>query len=136
MILNEPFNKELLNNFLKDFLPDYQLDERSVRTPDKSILTEVTQLGVSRKAEVTVLEAECEETDTNKRIAITQAAFKVLRDHGIRNAIIAFHDGADQWRLSLLTSTLEIKGGKVIKKDSTWRLKGLGLGGKIHQNAY
>ena len=132
MILNEPFNKELLNNFLKDFLPDYQLDERSVRTPDKSILTEVTQLGVSRKAEVTVLEAECEETDTNKRIAITQAAFKVLRDHGVRNAIIAFHDGADQWRLSLLTSTLEIKGGKVIKKDSNPRRYSylLGVGAK------
>ncbi len=132
MILNEPFNKELLNNFLKDFLPDYQLDERSIRTPDKSILTEVTQLGVSRRAEVTVLEAECEETDSNRRIAITQAAFKVLRDHSIRNAIIAFHDGADQWRLSLLTSTLEIKDGKVIKKDSNPRRYSylLGVGAK------
>lgn len=132
MILNEPFNKELLNNFLKDFLPDYHLDERSVRTPDKSILTEVTHLGASRKAEVTVLEAECEETDTNRRIAITQAAFKVLRDHSIRNAIIAFHDGADQWRLSLLTSTLEIKDGKVIKKDSNPRRYSylLGVGAK------
>ena len=89
MILNEPFNKESLNTFLKDFLPDYQLDERSVRTPDKSILTEVTQLGASRKAEVTVLEAECEETDTNRRIAITQAAFKVLREHSIRNAVVS-----------------------------------------------
>ncbi len=132
MILNEPFNKESLNTFLKDFLPDYQLDERSVRTPDKSILTEVTQLGASRKAEVTVLEAECEETDTNRRIAITQAAFKVLRDHSIRNAIIAFHDGTDQWRLSLLTSTLEIKDGKVIKKDSNPRRYSylLGVGAK------
>lgn len=132
MILNEPFNKERLNNFLKDFLPDYQRDEHLVRTPDKSILAEVTQLGVSRKAEVTVLEAECEETDTNRRIAITQAAFKILRNHGIRNAIIAFHDGADQWRLSLLTSTLEIKGGKVIKKDSNPRRYSylLGVGAK------
>ena len=132
MILNEPFNKEALNGFLEDFLPDYQLDERSVRTPDKSILTEVTQLGISRKAEVTVLEAECEETDTNRRIAITQAAFKVLRDHSIRNAIIAFHDGADQWRLSLLTSTLEIKNGKVVKKDSNPRRYSylLGVGAK------
>lgn len=132
MILSEPFNKESLNSFLKDFLPDYQLDERSVRTPDKSILTEVTQLGASRKAEVTVLEAECEETDTNRRIAITQAAFKVLREHSIRNAIIAFHDGADQWRLSLLTSTLEIKDGKVVKKDSNPRRYSylLGVGAK------
>lgn len=132
MILNEPYNKDSLNTFLKDFLPDYQLDERSVRTPDRSILTEVTQLGASRKAEVTVLEAECEETDTNRRIAITQAAFKVLREHSIRNAIIAFHDGADQWRLSLLTSTLEIKNGKVVKKDSNPRRYSylLGVGAK------
>ena len=119
MILNEPYSKELFDSFLKDFLPDYQKDERQVRTPDKSILTEVTQLGASRDVNITVLEAECEETDTNKRIAITQAAFKVLRDHSMRNAIIAFHDGADQWRLSLLTSTLEIKDGKVVKKDSS-----------------
>lgn len=132
MMLNEPFSKESLNNFLRDFLPDYQLDERSVRTPDKSILTEVTQLGTSRKVEVTVLEAECEETDTNRRIAITQAAFKVLREHSIRNAIIAFHDGADQWRLSLLTSKLEIKDGKVVKKDSNPRRYSylLGVGAK------
>ena len=132
MILNEPYSKDLLGSFLKDFLPDYQKDERHVRTPDKSILTEVTQLGMSRDVNVTVLEAECEETDTNKRIAITQAAFKVLRDHSIRNAIIAFHDGADQWRLSLLTSTLDLKDGKVIKKDSNPRRYSylLGIGAK------
>jgi adenine-specific DNA-methyltransferase len=132
MILNEPYSKELFDSFLKDFLPDYQKDERQVRTPDKSILTGVTQLGVSRDVNVTVLEAECEETDTNRRIAITQAAFKVLRDHSIRNAIIAFHDGADQWRLSLLTSTLEIKDGKVVKKDSNPRRYSyvLGVGAK------
>lgn len=132
MILNEPYSKELFDSFLKGFLPDYQKDERQVRTPDKSILTEVTQLGMSREVNVTVLEAECEETDTNKRIAITQAAFKVLRDHSIRNAIIAFHDGADQWRLSLLTSTLDIKNGKVVKKDSNPRRYSylLGIGAK------
>ncbi len=132
MILNEPYNKDLFDTFLKDFLPDYKKDERQVRTPDKSILTEVTQLGASRDVGVTVLEAECEETDTNKRIAITQAAFKVLRDHGIRNAVVAFHDGADQWRLSLLTSTLAIKDGKVIKRDSNPRRYSylLGIGAK------
>ena len=132
MILNEPYSKELFDSFLKGFLPDYQKDERQVRTPDKSILTEVTQLGMSRDVNVTVLEAECEETDTNRRIAITQAAFKVLRDHSIRNAIIAFHDGADQWRLSLLTSTLDIKDGEVVKKDSNPRRYSylLGVGAK------
>lgn len=132
MILERPFNKETFDAFLRDFLPDFIQDERTVRTPDKSILTEVSQLGTSRETNLTILEAECEETDTKKRIAITQAAFKVLREHGIRNALVAFHDGADQWRLSLLTSTLELKDGKVIKKDSNPRRYSylLGIGAK------
>lgn len=131
MILDKPYNKELFDTFLTNFLPDYQKDERHVRA-DASILTQVTKLGESREVNVTVLEAECEETDSNKRIAITQAAFKVLREHSIRNAIVAFHDGNDQWRLSLLTSTLEIKDGKVVKKDSNPRRFSylLGVGAK------
>lgn len=132
MILERPYNKEAFEQFLKDFLPDYEKDEHAVRTPDKSILTEVVQLGASKATNVAVLDAECEETDSGKRIAITQAAFKVLREHGWRNALIAFHDGADQWRLSLLTSTLELKDGKVVKKDSNPRRYSylLGIGAK------
>lgn len=132
MILERPYNKEAFNDFLKDFLPDFIKDERPVRTPDKSILTEVTQLGTSNVTNLTILEAKCEETDSKKRIAITQAAFKALRDHSIRNALIAFHDGDEQWRLSLLTSTLELKEGKVIKKDSNPRRYSylLGIGAK------
>lgn len=132
MILERPYSKELFDEFLKDFLPDFAKDERQVRTPDKSILREVTQLGTSNETNLTVLEAECDEADSKKRIAITQAAFRVLRDHGIRNALIAFHDGADQWRLSLLTSTLDLKDGKVIKKYSNPRRYSylLGIGAK------
>jgi len=132
MILELPYNKDAFEKFLKDFLPDFTKDERQVRTPDKSILTHVTQIGTSQATNLTVLEAECEETDSNKRIAITQAAFSTLRNHGIRNAIIAFHDGADQWRLSLLTSTLELKDGKVVKKDSNPRRYSylMGIGAK------
>ena len=132
MILDKPYSKEQFDVFLKAFLPDYQKDERPVRTSDSSILTQVTQLGASRKIGITVLEAACEETDSKKRIAITQAAFKVLRDHGIRNAIVAFHNGVNQWRLSLLTSTLEIRDGKVVKKDSNPRRYSylLGVGAK------
>jgi hypothetical protein len=132
MILDQPYNKDTFEGFLKVFIPDFVKDSRPVRTHENSILTEVTQLGTSKEANVTILEAVCEETDSKKRIAITQAAFKVLRDHSIRNALIAFHDGADQWRLSLLTSTLELKDGKIIKKDSNPRRYSylLGVGAK------
>ncbi len=131
-MLEQPYNKDLFEEFLKGFLPDFVKDDRPVRTQENSILTEVRQLGISKDTNLAILEAQCEETDSKKRIAITQAAFKVLRDHGIRNAVIAFHDGADQWRLSLLTSTLELIEGKVIKKDSNPRRYSylLGVGAK------
>jgi adenine-specific DNA-methyltransferase len=121
MMLNKPYNKELFFSFLKAFLPDFKPDERKVRTSDKSILKEVLQLGKSKDVNVTILEAKCEKIDSNKRIAITQAAFKILRDHSIRNAIIAFFDGGDQWRISLLTSKLEINEGQVLIKNSNPR---------------
>ena len=132
MILDQPYKKDSFEEFLKVFIPDFVKDDRPVRTNENSILTEVTQLGTSKEANITVLEAVCEETDSKKRIAITQTAFQVLRNHGIRNALVAFHDGADQWRLSLLTSTLELKDGKVIKKDSNPRRYSylLGVGAK------
>ena len=132
MILDQPYNNGSFESFLKDFIPDFVKDARPVRTHNNSILTAVTQIGTSKEANLTILEAVCEETDSKKRIAITHAAFKVLKDHSIRNALIAFHDGADQWRLSLLTSTLELKDGKVIKKDSNPRRYSylLGVGAK------
>lgn len=131
--LQKPYNRDDFINFVcNDFLPDFLSDMRPVRTHEKSILTKVTQLGNSKDTNLTVLEAVCEETDSKKRIAITQAAFRILRDHGIRNALIAFHDGNDQWRLSLLTSTLELKNGRVINKDSNPRRYSylLGIGAK------
>ncbi len=132
MILDQPYNKDRFEDFLNVFIPDFVKDNRPVRTHENSILTQVLQIGTSKETNLTILEAVCEETDSKKRIAITQAAFRVLRDHSIRNALIAFHDGADQWRLSLLTSSLELKDGKVIKKDSNPRRYSylLGVGAK------
>ena len=132
MILDKPYIKDSFLDFLNDFLPDYASDERPTRISDGSILSQVIKLGVSKDLNLTVLDIECEEGDNNRRIAITQAAFKVLRDHGIRNALIAFHDSSNQWRLSLLTSTLDLQNGKVVKKESNPRRYSylLGVGAK------
>lgn len=64
-----------------------------------------------------------------KRIAITKEAFKILRDHAIANALIVFTDGTDNWRLSLLTTTIKLdEKGKVITESSNPRRYSFFLG--------
>jgi hypothetical protein len=91
-------------------------------------------MGTSMACNISVLSAFCDEANSGKRIGITQSAFKMLREHQIRNAIIAVHHGGGQWRLSLLTSTLELRDGKIVSKDSNPRRYSylLGIGAKTN----
>jgi len=115
--LENSYNKIDFINYLNDtLLPDFKLDERLIGLDGNSLFTRMTHLGYSTDGEISIFEAVCTKKDICKRIAITQNAFRVLRQHGISNALIAFTYGTKQWRLSLLTSKLELKDGKIISK--------------------
>lgn len=118
-IFGSSFNKDTFTNFVDEFLPDFERDEHPVDTT--GILKKVNQIGKSNACNLSVFEVSIDETDAEKRIAITQNAFRMLRRHRVRNALIAFHYQSDNWRLSLLTSTLEIKDGKIVSKSSNPR---------------
>ena len=133
--LEKPYNKNDFINYLNDtLLPDFCLDERVIGLDDNSLFIRMNNLGTSKNSGVSVFEAVCIEKDKGKRIAITQSAFRVLRQHGISNALIAFTYGTNQWRLSLLTSKLELKDGKIVSKHSNPRRYSylLGEGTKTH----
>ena len=135
MNLESSYNKVDFINYLNDILlPDFKLEERAIGLDNNSLFNKMNYLGASINCEVSVFEAVCDEKDSKKRIAITQNAFRVLRQHGISNAIIAFTYGTKQWRLSLLTSKLELKDGKIISKNSNPRRYSylLGDGTKTH----
>ena len=120
--LDKPYNKVEFVNYLNDtLLSDFILEERAIELDEGSIFIQMNHLGSSTIGEVSVFEAVCDEKDSGKRIAITQNAFRVLRQHGIANALIAFTYGTKQWRLSLLTSKLEYKDGKLVSKQSNPR---------------
>jgi type I restriction-modification system DNA methylase subunit len=128
--LARPYNKIDFINYLNNtFLPDFALEERSINLDNTSIFTNMNYLGTSKDCEIAVFEAVCPEKDSNKRITITQNAFRVLRQHGIANALVAFTYGTEQWRLSLLTSKLELKDDKIISKYSSPRRYSYLLGG-------
>ena len=128
--VKEDFIRYLTN----ELLPDFILDEHKVELDEGSIFSEMNHLGMSFECSTSVFEVVCSEKDSKKRIAITQNAFRILRKHGISNAIIAFTYETSQWRLSLLTSKLELKDGRIVSKFSNPRRYSyvLGANAKTH----
>ena len=120
MFLDGAYDRGLFEKFCDSFIGDFVLDERDFEVDGKD--RSICQLGKSKELNLSVLEFSIKSEDRNKRIAITQDAFKVLRRHHIRNALIAFKYEGDEWRLSLLTSTLRLdENGKVVKEESNPR---------------
>lgn len=109
-------------------LPDYISDQHEVVFSNK-IFASVHQLGYSVKCEVTVYEVLLNGGVQNRRVAITQEMFRILRGQGINNAIVAFvNEDKRNYRLSLLTSKYEFEGNKIIKVLSNPRRYSYSLG--------
>lgn len=110
------FNEREFCKFANKLLPDFAEERRPI-APSK-ILTAVRLLGTSPTCQLAIITARVDQDHTRKRVEITQEAFRILRRHRIRNALVAFYADEDGWRLSLLTSTLKIEQGKVVGQTS------------------
>lgn len=115
-LFDKKFNENEFRKFVIELLPDF-IEERRIIT-SKGALKKVKVIGVSERCRLTVIVAQINEKSSKKRIAITQEAFRILRQYRIRNALIAFYNSDEMWRISLLTSTLKIEGGKIISEVS------------------
>jgi adenine-specific DNA-methyltransferase len=121
-ILKKEYHRD---NFLylltNDFLPDYKKDERDVSF-NNIIFTSVVQLGISKKCDVVIFEVSLNENVQNRRVAITQEMFRILRGQRINNALVAFYNtDRMNYRISLLTSKYEFDGDKIRKVISNPR---------------
>ncbi len=109
---------------LSDFVPD----KHEVQF-NNSIFSKVTLLGASQKCDVSVYEVILNDGAQNRRVAITQEMFRILRGQGINNALVSFANADMQnYRLSLLTSKYEFNGDKVVKVLSNPRRYSYALG--------
>ena len=96
-------------------LPDYAGDVHDVWFKN-DIFSTVKQLGTSDACELTVFEVYLNEGTQNRRVAITQEMFKILRGLHINNALVAFvNTNEKNFRISLLTSKYEFNGDKIVK---------------------
>ncbi|MDD2285702.1 MAG: TaqI-like C-terminal specificity domain-containing protein [Paludibacter sp.] len=120
MILDESYNNESFIHYLNsELMPGIiSWDKRDVELDNNSLFKEMKHLGTAFDGKIAIFEAIYDESDSKKRIAITQNAFRILRKHGISNALIAFSSGTSLWRLSLLTSRLQLQNGIVTREFS------------------
>src|SRR5574344_323236 len=76
----------LINELL---LPDFKSSNHNVEF-NNQIFDKISYLGESEECDVSVFEVYLKEGCHNKRVAITQEMFKVLRSLRINNAIVSF----------------------------------------------
>ena len=117
----------LINDIL---LPDYRRDKHPTEY-NNELFSSVTFLGESIECDVSIFEVYLNEGCQNRRVAITQAMFRILRDQTINNALVAFVNSDEKnFRISLLTSKYEFDGDKVVKILSSPRRFSYSLGWK------
>ena len=113
-LFDSKFDEQRFRDFAVKLLPDFEKERRPIAT--NGILKNAKILGSSEACKLAVIVVRVDEAQSKKRIMVTQEAFRMLKQHRIRNALVAFYTDSENWRLSLLTSTLEVRDGKVISK--------------------
>ncbi len=125
-------NEYHIDNFtylIKELLlPDFVGEKHDVSFSSE-IFTTVKQLGDSVACNLSVFEVVLKDGAQNRRVAITQEMFKVMRGLRINNAVVAFTNADKRnFRISLLTSKYEYDGEKIVKVLSNPRRYSYSLG--------
>ncbi len=131
LIIKDVYNIDNYEFLINDILlPDYRRDKHSVEY-DNDYFSSVTYLGESIECEVAVFEVYLNEDCQNRRVAITQSMFRILKNQAINNALVSFVNAdKNNFRISLLTSKYEYDGNKIVKVLSNPRRFSYSLGRK------
>ena len=128
-ILKKEYHIDNFTYLMSDvLLPDFAEDRHEVAY-NNQVFSSVNMLGSSNKCDITVFEVILNEGVQNRRVAITQEMFRILRGLRINNAVVAFvNEDRCNYRISLLTSKYEFDGDKIIKILSNPRRLSYSLG--------
>ncbi|MCL1953729.1 MAG: BREX-1 system adenine-specific DNA-methyltransferase PglX, partial [Firmicutes bacterium] len=97
---------------------------------DSKVFDTVVELGQCKICKVTIYEIILKEGIQNRRVELTQNAFRMLREQGVNNALVSIVSSDRQtYRISLLTSHYEFDANnKIIKVCSNPRRYSYALG--------
>lgn len=128
-ILKHEYHTDNFEYIAKDvLLPDFKKDIHNVQF-NNNLFASVTWLGESKQCDLVVLEVALIKGVENRRVAITQEMFKILKQHKANNALVAFYNADKKnYRISLLTSKFEYDGYKIVKVVSNPRRYSYALG--------
>lgn len=130
MILSNPFNQKEFLEFIKNFLPDFVLDERKMDVGNTGF-SDVIRLGVSNSVSTSVLLVRSKK-NLNSRILLTNNTFKILKKYQIYRALIVYvNDDETIWRFSLLTALPVFNDGKIITSYSNPKRHSYVLGTEV-----
>ena len=131
MILSDPFSQDEFIQFIKGFLPDFNLDIRKVDV-GSSGFSDVLRLGESSSLLTSVLIVRSKK-NINSRISLTNNSFKILKTYSIYRALVVYINDDDTiWRLSLLTATPTLsQDGKILLTLSNPRRHSYVLGTEV-----
>lgn len=128
-ILKHEYHLDNFTYLVKELLlPDFTNSKHVVHF-NNDIFQSVTQIGESSICNLSVFEVYLNEGTQNKRVAITQEMFKILRGLRIDNALVSFvNQDKNNYRISLLTSKYEYDGDKIVRILSNPRRFSYSLG--------
>lgn len=129
MNLQAEYSRNDFLDFLKTFIPDFNKDIRSVATKNLKVSKNITYLGESASLD-DLMVFELTHTPTKARVSLATDGFKIMKESGCYRALMIYQaEDSSDWRLSLLTATLETtEKGKVKKSFSNPRRYSFFLG--------
>lgn len=130
MDLSWPYTETEFLALVDHLIPGFVADKRLVGDKPKHFQA-ISSLGASEQLEGLRVFAVQVSGSINKRVAIADSAFRLMKNTGTYRALVAFHaDDTDQWRLSLLTAEPLIRDGRVVTSFSNPRRYSYVLGPK------
>lgn len=117
MILEQKYNRADFIEFLRQFLPDFKKEERSVQFNGLQVTKDVRLMGQSEQLDLQVFEFT-HKSSLDARVSLAKDGFKVMKDSATYCALAVYRsEESDDWRLSLMTAEHEINEKGKIKQS-------------------
>ena len=117
--LSSSYNRENLQKYLVDFLPDDYTPEETEQYYKFTNIEKGFKLGETSELDLSVFEFKIKSNNDPKITITKEVALLMKKYEYTSNALVVFYnEKTEQWRFSLITTDYEKKGNKIIRHYS------------------